>query len=229
MATINVNRKGWGQGATSGHFSTARTSAAASVIDGISSTVSIQYFSSGRGKRFTRAFLHFDTSGITGTLSAAYIAVIGSAGVYDPNDTIMIKSTAFGGDGGTALATSDFYSSLDYSTPYSSELTSWSTGNNEYTLTAAALADIKNNNDFTVAIINHDADFLNTDTTTVDDISVDFSVTITLDYTLAPTVAAMLKVNGVTDSNIYKVDGVTNLGSPSGGGIGKINGVTDTD
>ena len=211
MATINVNRQGHIQGVSTGSFSTARTSANASgTEDGVSATNKfIQYFSSARGKRFSRGFLHFDTSGITGTLSAAHIDVDGGgAGSPDPNDTIIIKSTAFGGDGGTALAASDFFSSLDYSTAYSSELTSWSaTGNNEYTLTAAALADIKNNDNFTVAIINHDADFLNTDTGTVDDIGINFSTTITLDFTLAATGYGNA-VNGVASANIGKVDGV---------------------
>jgi hypothetical protein len=34
----------------------------------------------------------------------------------------VFKSTAFGGDGGTALATSDFFSTIDFSTPYTSEI-----------------------------------------------------------------------------------------------------------
>ena len=122
MPTINVNRQGAGTGAVNSNFSTARTSNAASVTDGITdANFFVQYFSSsGRGggtKRFKRAFLHFDTSGITGTLSAAHIDIDGGTSASpDPNDTIMVKSTAFGGDGGTALATTDFYSSIDYST-----------------------------------------------------------------------------------------------------------------
>ena len=219
MATINVNRQGGGSGITSGVFATARSNAAFSVTDGITGQYDVQYFTSGRGKRFKRVFLHFDTSGITGTLSAAHIDVNGGGtSDPDPNDTIMIKSTAFGGDGGTALATSDHFSSLDYTTAYSSELTTWSTGNNEYTLTAAALADIKNNDHFTAAIINHDADYANTDTGATDDITIDFGVTITLDYTLAATgygdtvigvaPANIATVKGVATANIEKVIGV---------------------
>tara|TARA_R100000700_G_scaffold13625_1_gene19346 strand:+ start:1797 stop:2462 length:666 start_codon:yes stop_codon:yes gene_type:complete len=210
MPTINVNRQGTATGAVSSNFNTARTSAAASVNDGdTSSSIHVQYFhSGGRGgltKRFKRVFLHFDTSGITATVSAAHIDIRGTLS-SDPNDTIMIKSTAFGGDGGTALATSDFYSSLDYSTAYSSELTSWSSGNNEYTLTAAALADIKNNNDFTLAIIEHDSDYTNSDQTNISDISINLGVTITLDYTLA--LGYSNHINGVTSTNIGKVNGV---------------------
>ncbi len=219
MPTINVNRQGSATGTTSGTFSTARTSNAASVSDGDTSTATVQYFTSGRGKRFTRIFLHFDTSGITGTLSAAHIDVNGgSANDPDPNDTILVKSTAFGGDGGTALATTDFFSSIDYSTAYSTALTSWSANNNEYTLTAAALADIKNNNNFTLAIVEQDNDYAGADVTATSDIIVDLGVTITLDYTLAPTGYANT-VNGVAAASIGKVMGVATAS------ISKVNGI----
>lgn len=223
MPTINVNRQGTATGAVSSNFNTARTSAAGSVNDGdTSSSIHVQYFhSASRGgltKRFKRVFLHFDTSSITGTLSAAHIDIDGHSASSDPNDTIMIKSTAFGGDGGTALATSDFYSSLDYSTAYSTELTSWSTGNNEYTLTAAALADIKNNDNFTLAIIEHDSDYTNSDQTNVSDVSINLGATITLDYTLALT-AYGNNVNGVAAASISKINGIATAS------IEKVNGI----
>ena len=218
MATINISRQGVGTGVTSGNFNTARTSAASSVTDGITGNSNVQYFHSGRGKRFQRVFLYFDTSSITGTLSAAHIDVTGGGVSGDPNDTIMIKSTAFGGDGGTALATSDFYSSLDYSTAYSTELTSFSTsGNNEYTLTAAALADIKNNDHFTLAIVEHDSDYTNSDQTNVSDVTIAFSTTITLDYTLVTGYGHT--VNGIAAANISKVNGIATAD------ISKVNGI----
>ena len=218
MATINVNRQGSGTGITNGTFATARSNAASAVSDGASGSFIVQYFT-GRSKRFKRAFLHFDTSGITGTLSAAHIDITGGGLSPDPNDTIMVKSTAFGGDGGTALATSDHFSSIDYSTAYSDELTSWSTsGNNEFTLTAAALADIKNNDHFTLAIIDNDNDYANSATTGTSDITIDFDVTITLDYTAAATgythdivglaAASINKVNSVVTASIGKINSV---------------------
>tara|TARA_R110000782_G_scaffold200586_1_gene289396 strand:- start:358 stop:1020 length:663 start_codon:yes stop_codon:yes gene_type:complete len=219
MATINVNRQGSGTGIANGTFATARSNAASSVSDGASGTFIVQYFK-GRTKRFKRAFLHFDTSGITGTVSAAHIDINGADGSTDPdpNDTIMVKSTAFGGDGGTALATSDHFSSLDYSTAYSNELTTWSTGNNEYTLTAAALADIKNNDHFTLAVIDHDNDYANSDATATSDIRIDFNTTITLDYTVAASGYGH-DVNGVAAANIGKIINVATAN------IGKINSV----
>ena len=219
MATIIVNRQGVGTGISNGNFNTARTNAASSVTDGITGEADVQYFATGRTKRFKRVFLHFDTSGITGTVTAAHIDINGGVVAdADPNDTIMIKSTAFGGDGGTALATSDHFSSLDYSTAYSDELTTWSTGNNEYTLTAAALADIKNNDHFTLAIVDHDNDYANSATTGVADITIDFDVTITLDYTESAS-GYTHDVNGVAAASIGKVTSVATAS------IGKINSV----
>tara|TARA_R110000824_G_scaffold146644_1_gene315682 strand:+ start:104 stop:766 length:663 start_codon:yes stop_codon:yes gene_type:complete len=219
MATINVNRQGVGTGIGNGIFSKARTNAASAVTDGVTGSGIVQYFTSGRTKRFSRAFLHFDTSGITGTLSAAHIDITGDAGNVNPNDTIMIKSTAFGGDGGTALATLDHYNSLDYGTAYSDELSTWnSSGNNEFTLTAAALADIKNNDHFTLAIIDHDNDYADSDATATADVSIDFDVTITLDYTAAAS-GYTHDVNSVAASSINKVNSVATAS------IGKINSV----
>ena len=82
MPTINVSRQADATGVVSSNFNTARTSNAASFTDGTTdNNFFVQYFSSsGRGggtKRFKRAFLHFDTSGITGTLSAAHIDING--------------------------------------------------------------------------------------------------------------------------------------------------------
>ena len=45
----------------------------------------------------------------------------------------------------------------------------------EHHFTIKRLNDIKNNDNFTLAIISNDADFANTDTTNVDDISIDFN------------------------------------------------------
>lgn len=217
MPTINANRVGRIVGITNSSFSTARTSDSGTATDGPTGSLSVQFFVGRGAHRFTRAFIHFDTSGITGTVTAAHIDIQGGSTIQgDPNDTILIKSTAFGGDGGTAISTSDMFSSLDYSTAYSTELTTWSTSNNEYTLTSAALSDIQNNNDFTVAVIMHDSDFQNTDTNATEDIQIDFNTTITLDYTLAPS-GYSHKVSGVASGSIAKVNTVATAS------IGKIN------
>ena len=227
MATINISRQGSGTGAVSSNFNTARTGAAASVTDGDTSSFYVQFYkSSGRGGgtlRFKRVFLYFDTSGITSTLSAAHIDITSAGASADPNDTILLKSTAFGGDGGTALATSDFYAEIDYSTPYSSELTTWAStnNNNEYTLNAAALADIKNNDHFTLALVDHDSDYANSEpgaSSYAADVHVKLATTITLDYTAAVS-GYTNTVNGVASASIGKVNGVATAS------ISKVNGI----
>ena len=216
MPVINISRQGVGTGVTNSDFATARSNAASAVTDGITGEADVQYFSSGRTKRFKRVFLYFDTSGITGTLSSATVEVDGgSVSDADPNDTILIKSSAFGGDGGTALATSDHFSSLDYTTAYSAELTVWNTSTNKYVLTAAALADIKNNDHFTLAIIDNDNDYANSDTTATADVTIDFDVTITLDYTESAA-GYTHDVNGVAAASVNKVNTVATAN------IGKI-------
>jgi len=217
MPTINANRTGRIVGVSNSSFSTARSSDSGTATDGPTGEQTVQFFVGRGAHRFTRVFIHFDTSSITGTVTAAHIDVQGASSIQaDPNDTILIKSTAFGGDGGTAISTSDMFSSLDYSTAYSTELTNWSTSNNEYTLTSDALSDIQNNNDFTVAVIMHDSDFQNTDTNATEDIKIDFDTTITLDYTLAATGYGH-KVNSVASGSIGKVNTVATAN------IGKVN------
>ena len=71
----------------------------------------------GNTYRVVRSFMWFDTSGITATVESATIKIFGVTA--NDGSVIAVKSTAFGGDGGTALAASDFnniYKSLRSST-----------------------------------------------------------------------------------------------------------------
>jgi hypothetical protein len=77
------------------------------------------------------------------------------------SDLIVLKSTAFGGDGGTALSSTDYFTNVDFNTKYSAEVTSWSTGTNNITLNSTAESDIQNNDDFVVVLVNHNNDFSN--------------------------------------------------------------------
>ena len=217
MPTINVNRQGLIVGTSNANFSTARSSNSGTATDGITGNNGPQFFVGRGAHRFSRVFLHFDTSGITGTITAARIDIEG-ASTLNTDETIIIKSTAFGGDGGTALAVSDMFSSLDCSTAYSNELTSWVAAANEYTLTSAAFTDIKNNDNFTVAVIMHDSDYANTDTNATEAVSMDFDTTITLDYTLAAS-SNVTSLNGIARASI------TSFNTIALASIGQINGI----
>ena len=245
MPTINVNRQGTATGAVSSNFNTARTSAAGSVNDGdTSSSIHVQYFhSASRGgltKRFKRVFLHFDTSGITGTLSAAHVDVRGTSS-SDPNDTIMIKSTAFGGDGGTALAAGDIDAIVGWTTGASAEgnvtkysspalgaglSTTWSTsGYNDLASTSDLRSDMKNNNVVIVCFMDYTNDFRNTALTSNVSLSTglwwtDYSGTSNdphIEYTIAAGYAN--NVNGVAAASISKINGVATAS------IEKVNGI----
>ena len=114
-----------------------------------------------------RSFFCFDTSDITSTVSSATFGVRGSTN--SSADTIIVESDAFGGDCGTDLANAD-YNNLNFTKPYSSERTTWNTNSamNDFTLNSTGLDALKNNNTFTLALIEHDHDYSDVDGRGVD-------------------------------------------------------------
>ena len=207
MPTINSSKAGYIIGQSSTNFSTARQNGSSAVPAPTTSTDSALRYraTSGRGSlthAFYRTFLYFDTSGITTPVLSATIDIMGySAGTAD---YIVLKSSAFGGDGGTALTTGDFYSEVDYSTPYTSEITSWSrTSTNNITLGATAKGDMKNDTAFIVALVEHDADYLNTSGLVALDVKngIAFGTTITLTYTVSAA-TDVISTNTIIKSNI---------------------------
>ena len=214
--TINSNRVGNAIGFNS-NFTTARQTSNV-VSDGtFSNTAAISYqFSAGRGggtHRFQRSFIHFDVSSVTGTVSSAVLRLLGNTNTS--SDLIVLKSTAFGGDGGTALSSTDYFTNTDYSTAYSAEVTSWSTTSNNITLNSTAESDIQNNNDFIVAIVNHNNDFSNSaaGSSTTQDSGLDLSSLSNARLIFTETVTAsgpdnLASFNGVAKANIASVNKV---------------------
>ena len=180
-----------------------------------------KFASRGGGSTFRvhRSFYHFDTSGITGTLSEASLHFFSNNATGDAN-IIIIKSDAFTGGGG-ALATGDI-NNLDFSTVYTGETTVGG-GATTYTLNATALADIKNNNDFKFAAINYEYDYLNVEpsaaTTKVRLYYSDYSsdnIRPHIDYTLATGYSH--DIMGLAAANIGKVNSLATAG------VSKISG-----
>ena len=191
------------------------------------STVGIKYFkTSGRGAatvNIARSFFFFDTSGVTGTVASATLNISFSSNTSDFN-IIIVKSDAFGGDGGTALANDDF-NNVDFSTPYASQTTDHPASETvTFTLNATALTDIKNNNAFIVALLGFDRDF--SDSEPGSDVNETLAITFSetggtstdpkLSYTLqtgyshdimAVAAANIGKVNTVATANVGKVSG----------------------
>lgn len=160
--TINSSRVGTAFGFNTS-FATARQTSNGTTDGTFSNNAAISYqFSAGRGggtHRIQRSYIHFDVSAITGVVSSLVLNVRGNTNTS--SDVIVLKSTAFGGDGGTALSSADYFTNVDFSTAYSAEVTSWSNGTNTVTLNSTAESDIQNNDDFIVALVNHNNDFSN--------------------------------------------------------------------
>ena len=128
--------------------------------------------------RVDRIFLYFDTSTITSTPASATFSIQRTTTAPLGNFRI-IKSNAFGGDGQTALAKSDFDAFPGFSagngmsgnvTDYCDDTiaaSAWGTSNAYNTtainLNSTALSDMASNDFFILAIVNFDLDYKNVD------------------------------------------------------------------
>ena len=188
-----------------------------------------------------RTFFAFDTSGITVTPSAATLKIFGRAS--NTADVIAVRSTQ-----GTGLAADDMDALHGASTAlaasdgngagtlagvsgltYSAEIASWSTtGYNNITLNATALADMASLDTFQVALIEYDMDYLDVapvgsalrrisffmaedgGSGTSKDPKIDFLAGAAGYGNLVSGIASanIGKINGVATANISKVNGV---------------------
>ena len=220
MGTLAVNRKGFITGAVASSFADAHQVSTGVASDSTSGDQSncIQYFqSSGRGStfRFTRVFLHFDTSGISA--GSSFVLVLTGNTNADAN-VVALKHTA-GSSVGGELANADF-DNIDRNTPYSSA-TAWSTNSQvSMSLNAAAATQIINEDNFNVALIGVE-DFNAEEESPLEedgDISrgIAFNSSINLTYTSAAS-GFTHKINGLASASIGKVNTVATAN------IGKIN------
>lgn len=229
MADLYSNTDdGFASSGNQSSFAAARDHAGGSVTTNSSATSSAPNVTklAGRGGGFifsvTRNFYYFDTSGITGTVGSADIKIHGHGSIAT-GSAIAVKSTAFGGDGGTALAAGDFNSIVGYSsgaslagnaTDYSAAITSgWNnSGYNDLASTAGLRADIQNNDILIVCVMNYTNDYLNSEPSSSAGVGSNFteasgtSKDPYIEYELATGYGN--KVLGVTAGNIAKVDGV---------------------
>tara|TARA_R110001583_G_scaffold4575_4_gene26234 strand:+ start:73 stop:756 length:684 start_codon:yes stop_codon:yes gene_type:complete len=216
MATINASKAGYVVGQSSTTFATARQNGTSAITAPSSAQNAVIRYNAtaGRGSlthNMRRTFLYFDTSGLTGTISNASLNIEGEQN-HDI-DVIVLKSTAFGGDGGTTLASSDFFSTIDYSTAYSSAQ-DWVTETNDIDLNSTANADIQNDDAFICALVESTGDYSNTAATSASDknAGIDFGTTITLTYTEAAAAsgpANLTSYNGIAKASITSINGIT--------------------
>ena len=222
MPNILPSKKGLIQGTPDSSQAAARDEASGTHDDATGDeAIAVQWFrSSGRGggtMRYVRTFLYFDTSGVTGTVASCQLRVEGGGSATN-GDIIGVRSDAFGGDGGTDLHNDDF-NNIAWSTAYTNQLETWdSSGANTFTLTSDALTDMKNNDYFIIALVEHDSDFQDTDT--ADGawyVGINFGGAIQLSFILATGYGNA--VNGVASANIGKINGAATAD------IDKVNGV----
>ena len=232
MPQILAGRAGAIKGTASSNFATARSSNGTNVYGTSGGSVGIAFryfFNSGRGggtHSIYRTYLYFNTTGIAA--SAANILINGASN--NAASFIIAKSTAFGGDGGSALDTADFTEIT--TTNYTSQQGTWNisgtTPQNTISLNSTAVTDINNNNAFIVVFMNSSNDFLNSAATsnTALNNGVNFGLvssgflTIKLDYTAAAT-SNITSVNTIARSNI------TSFNTIALADIDKINGISN--
>ena len=159
MGTISLNRGGFLNGATASNVSDAGNATSSSIVNDNNSSAqanAIQYFkSSGRGGgtfRFTRTFLHFDTSSVSG--GSNFVLNIPGQTNAEANVKGIIHSA--GSSNGSAIVSADF-DNINHNTVYFAS-TAWSTGSNAISLNATAATQIINNNDFNIAILGIEDD-----------------------------------------------------------------------
>ena len=214
MATLNASKWGF---ITSNNQTThaaargATTGTATSNPAGFSTSTAIEYAKlAGRGRgsfayRVKRAFFYFDTSGITGTVSAASVNIVGSSAAN--TNVIVIPSTAFSGDGSTNLVGTDI-DNVTFDTIYGAEFTGWATsGTISMTLRSTALSDIQNNNYFICAIVQFANDFSDTEPASTGQLNngINYFTTPFLDFTVAAA-SNITSLNTIARANITSFD-----------------------
>ena len=172
-----------------------------------------------------RSFYYFDTSGITSTVNSATFKI---AGLF-ANDAscIAVKSTAFGGDGGTALAASDFNNITGFSTgaslagsatDYSATIltTAWDklAGYNDLASTASLRTDMQNDDVVIICVMDYTNDYLNSALTSNASLNYGAYYTDNIGTSKDPYIEYELAtgygnaVSGVASGNIGKIDGI---------------------
>jgi len=124
--------------------------------------------SDGRGGStwsFNRTYVHFDCSSLPAgaTVTGLELAVTSSGADLD-DGVYILKSTAFS-NGTSTLASSEYFSSISYATPWATKITSWPSAgaSTTYTLNSDAISEVQNGNRLIAAFVDA-ADYDDTDT-----------------------------------------------------------------
>ena len=224
MPTINAGRVGYIRGTGSSNYTTAKTSNGSVAYDSQTGNISnaiMAFFSSGRGGGtylFHRTYIYFDTSGITTIPSSATLKITGVTN-SSANVVVADGNNAFGGDGNTALATTDFNEvDIGGSPVLFSSQTAWSTSLNSITLNSTALSLLKSQSNTIFCVLSSTYDYNSNVPSSTFQSGIAFGTTIQLEYAVAST-SDIDSLNGVARASISSFNAVA-LAS-----IEQINGV----
>ena len=224
MPTINARRVGFIRGTPSTSLNTARTSNGTTATDGPTTNITnaVQsFFSSGRGGGtilFHRTYVHFDTSAITSTLTSAKLKF--TTVTSNSSDVIVMNGIdPFGGDGLSALATSDFNAVNigGLTQPFSSGV-SLSIGAVEISLNASALSLITSNDNTFMCLMNNTFDFGGTTPSSTTSLGIAFGTTMQLEYVEVAT-------SNITSLNTIARSNITSFNTIALASIDEINGI----
>ena len=177
MATVDASTNDGQCSSGLGTFAVARSHAGQSYdnnnLRDISSVLAFQSTRGGGSWGLRRAFMDFDTSGITTTVTDATLKIFGF--VNTAADIIVVKSehgtslaagdfnsfptaavTALGNSDGSGAGTFAGISNLTYS----AEISTWATSYNDIALNATALADMESLDTFKIGLMEYDYDYL---------------------------------------------------------------------
>ena len=167
MSVIYPGKDGVITNSATDTWSNVRNGATGTAVDNTSasdtSALRIEGVSGRSGTTYTikRSYFYFDVSSITTAVQSATFNLYGLTNTA--SNAIGVKSTAFGGNGGSNLITADF-NNLDFATAYTDAILSWKVSlYNTFTLTATALTDIAANDHFIICVINKTYDNDNSD------------------------------------------------------------------
>jgi len=214
MPTINAGRVGRIRGTPSTNYTTAKTSNGSTATDSPTSNDSsaiMAFFSSGRGGGtflFHRTYIYFDTSGITAEVTSATLKITGVSS-NSSGCVVADGGNAFGGDGNTALATTDF-NAVDIGgspTAYTNQF-SWNTSLNSISLNSTALSNIRSQSNTIFCVLNNNNDFGSTTTTSTVQAGIAFGTTIQLEYAVAAS-SDITSLNTIARASITSFNTIT--------------------
>lgn len=186
MATVNINasKQTWASSGTQSTFSAARNATSSNTHTNYTSqanktTAISEFWSSGRGggaATITRSFFFFDTSTVNGTITAIGLQIYNNGPINAGNAVRVAKSTAFGGDGNTAYANTDFDNWASLNTvpnpsepiPYSDSNYTWTGGlnnvpaaTNTISLNSTAISNANSNSYLNLVLVGGSYDYVN--------------------------------------------------------------------